>query len=790
MRFRLSRLATAFLNWLTGTQLQKGSSNAIIRLELFETSIYNLPPMFVKEVMSLMWNYNMAVKLDAIPQELRRLNQWVVWRYEKKKNGRLAKVPLDPKETREPKRAKTNDPSTWASFEEAVKTYLEKRDEWHLAGIGFVFSDGEFVGIDLDNCRDPETGEIEKWAQRIIERVGSYAEVSPSGRGVKIIAKGPRLERGRTREMGKGGRKLEIYSRRRFFTITGWHLEGTPTEIRDATEAIEALMAELFPPTTFQRNSNEEMDAGDERLPRWAATASGLKFQLLQEGRWKALGYESHSEGDLAMCAALAHKTAGDEERIDELFRQSGLMRPKWDEVHSADGQTYGEMTIRKALRPKDKLAASLCEQAINRLKTSRLPPNPKAKTKAADTRTEPTDTAVLIALLQIAWRNGTAKAGPQGVEVTFFASQMDLAKRTAIRRQTVGKSINRLLNRLRRPNHLKIQLRRTKNGKGTTKASEYKLIFSPATTEQHTQQEAHNNATRNSNVTIANSRATHTHSCVCCSLLANPLKPLLNWADEDVFRENALGHRAWRILCYVLSKPGGTTEEEIRLGLDTDPRTIQRALERLMTFGFLKRDGDGYIALEPSRKQFEEIAELMGVLNRGRKQEERYEEQRRRFREHMKKKRKADNAAKREERAKEKKREAEAHPFTLTYNGERKADNAVKYVVISFSERRKQDRPDFIDLAADFEAELNIKTRKAQMSKEEVQFLFRYDGELEEKRWVFEEYGAEVVLRVGLPDLEEGKATKNEIAPLTPERFKAFISWLNERSRRTFSQR
>ena len=134
-----------------------------------------------------------------------------------------------------------------------------------------------------------------------------------------------------------------------------------------------------------------------------------------------------------------------------------------------------------------------------------------------------------------------------------------------------------------------------------------------------------------------------------------------------------------------------------------------------------------------------------------------------------------------REERMKRKKREAEAHPFTLTYHGEQKADNAVKYVVISFSERRKQDRPDFIDLDADFEAELNIKTRKAQMSKEEVQFWFRYDGELEEKRWVFEEYGAEVVLRVGLPDLEEGRATKNEIAPLTPERLKAFISWFDK---------
>jgi len=176
------------------------------------------------------------VDLDKIPEELKRLNQWVVWRYEFE-DGRLAKVLLDPEETRKPKRAKTNDPSTWSSFEVAVETYRKKRKEWELAGIGFVLTeDDEFVGIDQDNCIDTETGEIEEWAQHIIRRVGSYAEVSPSERGVKIIAKGPRLERGRTREMGEGGRKLEIYSHGRYFTITGWHLEDTPAEIRDATD--------------------------------------------------------------------------------------------------------------------------------------------------------------------------------------------------------------------------------------------------------------------------------------------------------------------------------------------------------------------------------------------------------------------------------------------------------------------------------------------------------------------------------------------------------------------------
>jgi predicted RNase H-like nuclease (RuvC/YqgF family) len=35
---------------------------------------------------------------------------------------------------------------------------------------------------------------------------------------------------------------------------------------------------------------------------------------------------------------------------MDSLFRDSGLMRPKWDEVHYADGSTYGAKTIQRAI--------------------------------------------------------------------------------------------------------------------------------------------------------------------------------------------------------------------------------------------------------------------------------------------------------------------------------------------------------------------------------------------------------------------------------------------------------
>jgi len=76
--------------------------------------------------------------------------------------------------------------------------------------------------------------------------------------------------------------------------------------------------------------------------------SNGEKFQRLWNGQTR--GYESHSEADLALCSLLAFWTGGDRSRIDRLFRQSGLMREKWDEVHYADGSRYGEKTIERAI--------------------------------------------------------------------------------------------------------------------------------------------------------------------------------------------------------------------------------------------------------------------------------------------------------------------------------------------------------------------------------------------------------------------------------------------------------
>jgi primase-polymerase (primpol)-like protein len=154
---------------------------------------------------------------ENIPEELTERPQWVLWRLEERA-GQLTKVPY----TDTGHRASSTDLMTWTTCAMAYAAY-ERGD---YDGLGFVFSSADpFVGIDLDDCRDPESGEIKPWAQKIISRLQEgYVEVSPSGTGVHIIVEGSARD-GKTRrevhEKGKRVGRVEMYGRAKFFTITG-----------------------------------------------------------------------------------------------------------------------------------------------------------------------------------------------------------------------------------------------------------------------------------------------------------------------------------------------------------------------------------------------------------------------------------------------------------------------------------------------------------------------------------------------------------------------------------------
>ncbi|MEL7445484.1 MAG: phage/plasmid primase, P4 family [Pseudomonadota bacterium] len=86
--------------------------------------------------------------------------------------------------------ASTTNSKTWGDFATASE---RARKIGGNAGTGTMcgplsaYPGYSLGGIDIDGCRDPETGEIAQWAETLIDRLGSYAETSPSRRGVHIL---------------------------------------------------------------------------------------------------------------------------------------------------------------------------------------------------------------------------------------------------------------------------------------------------------------------------------------------------------------------------------------------------------------------------------------------------------------------------------------------------------------------------------------------------------------------------------------------------------------------------
>lgn len=288
------------------------------------------------------------VNKSKIPQELKKKKQWIVWE-SITKDGEPTKVPFNP-ETGEP--ASSTDPTTWTSFKKAYKVYRNSSRD----GIGFMFdSDSMIVGIDLDHCRDKKKGTLEESFSKIVKKVNSYTEVSPSGEGIHIIAKG-RIPT----EKNRNG-NYEMYQEKRYFTFTGNYLSGTPERVKSRPNEIEEVHREYIQSeedeeknqrtdTNFQdykiKETGTEQLSDQEIIEKAKNASNSNKFESLFNG--STAGYKSQSEADLALCSLLTFWTGGDPARMDSLFRQSGLMREKWDEKRG--DKTYGEMTIDKAL--------------------------------------------------------------------------------------------------------------------------------------------------------------------------------------------------------------------------------------------------------------------------------------------------------------------------------------------------------------------------------------------------------------------------------------------------------
>ena len=282
-------------------------------------------------------------KYNIIPDEMKALPNWICWEAvpDERSHSGISKKPINPLTGGN---AQSNNPSTWSDFDTAVNASK------NYAGIGFMFSNSDFFGVDLDDMpndiADFRNGGANNIVAEFVNTLQSYAEYSQSGAGIHIICKGKLPKGGRRKKHDFGG--FEMYEHGRFFVMTGDYCSEY-VSIADCTESIKALHEKYIgggkEPTPRQLTA-VSLNTADEIVRAAANAKNGNTFRSLYAG--SIAGYGSQSEADLALCNMLAFWTGCDADKMDAIFRQSGLMREKWDRKQS--GSTYGALTIQKAI--------------------------------------------------------------------------------------------------------------------------------------------------------------------------------------------------------------------------------------------------------------------------------------------------------------------------------------------------------------------------------------------------------------------------------------------------------
>lgn len=294
---------------------------------------------------------NFNDKYSAIPQELKGYKNWVCWQAypDPKSHSGISKKPINP---RTGGFAMPNNSDTWSDFETAV------RQSGKYSGIGFMFSNSPFFGVDLDDMpndiQDYQNGGTDNIISEFVNTLQSYTEFSQSKTGVHIICKGTLPEGRRKAKNDSGG--FEMYENGRFFVVTGNYCSEYGY-INDCTESVKPLHSKYLGKTAEpkpNKNITVNLNSVDDIVRAACSAKNGSLFKALYSGDFSA--YSSQSEADMAFCNMLAFWCGCDAEKMDAIFRQSGLMRDKWDRKQS--GTTYGVITLQKAI--------SGCSQTYN----------------------------------------------------------------------------------------------------------------------------------------------------------------------------------------------------------------------------------------------------------------------------------------------------------------------------------------------------------------------------------------------------------------------------------------
>jgi hypothetical protein len=296
----------------------------------------------------------LAVKPESIPQELKAIHRWVVWKLEQsvKKSGEIVwkKVPHQVNG----RLAQVTNPKHWSSFEDALDTYL--MEGYEGIGIAFDGSDG-IQGIDLDKCI--VNGVMSPLAKDLLDRVDGYAETSPSGTGIKLFTKSNLAINGK-----KGN--IEVYRDGRYFTVTGHQLNGheaLPSSIQDVSWFVEEH---------FSSNESFSLEAYKPPLSDW--DLDRVENELLPY-----VGDIEPYDLWLQLGMALHHQGRGDEEWMelwDKVSRQTGSydrreLEAKWDSFSEQRDGGQGAVTLASIIMRAGEHKKAEQQRTFDRCKTT-----------------------------------------------------------------------------------------------------------------------------------------------------------------------------------------------------------------------------------------------------------------------------------------------------------------------------------------------------------------------------------------------------------------------------------
>lgn len=268
--------------------------------------------------------FNIAV----IPMELRRLCQWVCWRYDTEVNprtGKRLKIPVNAKTLGNAGVTFTN---SWTTLPYCLEVLKHNP---HLSGVGLMLTLCDpYTAIDLDSC--VSDGRPDEHASKVITALHSYTEVSPSGKGIRIIIKG-KIEKNYKTPL------IEIYNAQRWVTITGNTLSDI-AKIPDRQNELDSLIKEIVEKREQKKTSNKghypyirpEQPINDEQI--WQSLFRGKNgqiFKSLFDGDI-SVTYNDDSRAVIFLGNALAMITNGDHTAIKRMLYQTKLDKTKWEE--------------------------------------------------------------------------------------------------------------------------------------------------------------------------------------------------------------------------------------------------------------------------------------------------------------------------------------------------------------------------------------------------------------------------------------------------------------------------